>query len=320
VGSTGFVFHPVFLEHDTGAGHPERPARLIAILERLESGGVLADLERLEPRAATAAEVELVHAPGHLDALRDACAEAGDGLFHLDPDTPVCRASAEAALRATGAALEALERVATGTWRNAFCAVRPPGHHAERSRAMGFCLLNHVAICARVAQAHHGLRRVAIVDWDVHHGNGTQQAFEGDPDVFYASLHQGPFYPGTGAEHERGRGAGAGTTLNCPLAAGTGNAEWIAAFEERVLPALADFAPDLVLVSAGFDAHRLDPLAGVELDEEGFRALSRGVLGLAARTAGGRLVSLLEGGYHLDALARSVEVHVQELLAAARCA
>jgi acetoin utilization deacetylase AcuC-like enzyme len=314
---TGFVFHRACLEHDTGPGHPERAERLRAIRARLEQGGLLAELDELEPRAATAAELALVHPDPYARELAAACARAP---ALLDADTPISPRSCAAALCATGGALEALERVASGAWRNAFCALRPPGHHAEPQRPMGFCLVNNVAVCARAAQRRHGLERVAIVDFDVHHGNGTQHAFEDDPTVFYASLHQWPFYPGTGARSERGRGAGQGATLNCPQPAGSGDAQWLAALEDEVLPALEDFQPDLLLLSAGFDAHRLDPLAGVELSEQGFRALTRGLLQLAEERCAGRLVSLLEGGYHLEALSRSVEAHVQELARAASCA
>ena len=226
--------------------------------------------------------------------------------------------SYEAALRAAGGVLEACERVLAGEWSNAFCAVRPPGHHAERDEAMGFCLFNNVALAAAALRARHGLARVAILDWDVHHGNGTQHLFERDGSVFYASLHQWPFYPGTGAADERGLGPGEGTTLNCPLAAGAGDAEWIGALEERVLPELAAFAPEFVLISAGFDAHRLDPLAGMRLSERAYAEMSARMLELAARSAQGRLVSVLEGGYHLSALASCVETHLAALTEHAR--
>jgi acetoin utilization deacetylase AcuC-like enzyme len=232
-----------------------------------------------------------------------------------DGDTTVSADSWDAALTAVGASLAAADRVARGQWRNAFVAVRPPGHHAERDRAMGFCLLNNVAITARYLQHRHGIERVAIVDWDVHHGNGTQHAFEADPSVLFVSLHQHPLYPGTGAAAERGVGAGEGTTLNLPLASGAGDAEYLAAFEQRVLPALEAFEPGFVLVSAGFDAHRDDPLSGQRVSADGFRRMSRLLVDHAEAHAGGRLVSLLEGGYDLNALAESVEAHIGELRA-----
>lgn len=210
---------------------------------------------------------------------------------------------------------DAAERVLAGEWSNAFCAVRPPGHHAETSRSMGFCLFNSVAVAARRLVQSAGLERVAILDWDVHHGNGTQEIFESDPRVFYASLHEHPLYPGTGAAEERGTGEGEGATLNVPMRAGSGDVQWLGQLEGTVLPALEAFAPEFVLISAGFDAHRLDPLAGCEVTEGGYREMTRAVLDLARRCADGRVVSVLEG-YHLEALAASVEVHVEELLGA----
>ena len=247
-----------------------------------------------------------------METVRAVCARSPAAI---DGDTRVSPGSWSAALAAVGGVEEACGRVLGGSWRNAFCSVRPPGHHAERDRAMGFCLFNNVAIAARSLVERHGLERVAIVDWDVHHGNGTQHIFEDEARVYYVSLHQHPLYPGTGAASERGRGAGEGTTLNCPLPGGTGDTEWLDAFEGTVLPALEDYGPEFVLISAGFDAHRLDPLAGVLLSEEAYRVMTRRLLELARKTAGGRLVSVLEGGYSFEALASSVAAHVGELLA-----
>ena len=312
---TGFVFHPACVEHDPGPGHPERPERLRVLHERLRESGLLDELALHEPRAAVEAELLLAHTPAHLAHVRRCCDEAP---CRVDGDTAVSSGSLEAALRAAGGLLDAVERVRTGEWDNAFCAVRPPGHHAERERAMGFCLFNNVAIAARAARAA-GLERVAIVDWDVHHGNGTQHLFEEDPTVFYASLHQWPLYPGTGAASERGRGAGEGATLNLPQAAGSGEVEWLGAMERELLPALDAFRPELVLVSAGFDAHRLDPLAQVRLTEESYRRMTRLLAELAERHAGGRLVSVLEGGYHVRALADSVQAHLEELRGRPSC-
>ncbi len=318
MGGTGFVHHPRCIAHDPGRGHPERPDRLRAVHARLAACGILGELSVHEPRAALAEELELVHSREHVELVRAACARAPAAI---DGDTSVSRDSWDAALRAAGGVLEACERVLSGEWANAFCAVRPPGHHAERDRAMGFCLFNNIAIAARALRARHGVERVAILDWDVHHGNGTQHAFEDDPTVFYASLHQWPLYPGTGAESERGRGAGEGATRNCPLPPGSGDAEWLAALEDVVLPELEAFRPEFVLVSAGFDAHRLDPLSGTCLTEGGYAAMSERMLELAAHMARGRLVSVLEGGYHLAALAACVEVHLGKLAeASTRCA
>ncbi len=310
--ATGFVHHPRCLEHFAGPGHPERPERLEAILERLEASGLSAELQRHVGAPAPLERVQATHDARYVRRVEAAC-ERGRTLLDSG-DTYVCEASYGAALLAAGGGIEAVERVLAGTWRNAFVAVRPPGHHAGRDNAMGFCLFNNVAIAARRLRAEPGLERVAIVDWDVHHGNGTQQLFERDPSVFYVSLHQYPHWPGTGAAHEHGIGPGEGTTLNGPLAAGTGDREWLAAFEGRVLPALEDYAPQFVLVSAGFDAHRDDPLSATRLSERAYAEMARGLLDLAQRTAGGRLVALLEGGYHLDALARSVEATLAEML------
>jgi len=310
--STGFVFHPLCVEHDTGRGHPERPDRLRAVLARLEASGLAAELDRREPRAAREEELLRVHDPEHVARVRSACTRAPCAL---DGDTSVSAASYDAALCAAGGVLEACERVLSGAWHNAFCAVRPPGHHAERERAMGFCLFNNVSAAAAALRAQHGLERVAILDWDVHHGNGTQHLFERDPAVFYASLHQWPLYPGTGAASERGIGPGEGATRNCPLPPGSGDGEWLAALEDELLPELEAFRPEFVLLSAGFDAHRLDPLSGTCLSERGYAEMTARMLALARQVAHGRLVSVLEGGYHLEALASCVEVHLGALRA-----
>ncbi len=277
---------------------------------RLAASGLWDELDTVEARAATDAELARVHAPDHIRRVRAACESAPAAL---DGDTCVSPGSWDAALRAAGGVLDACARVMAGTWRNAFCAVRPPGHHAEADRAMGFCLFNNVALGAAALLERHGLARVAVLDWDVHHGNGTQHLFDACPRVFYASLHQWPLYPGTGAADERGSGDGEGATLNRPMPAGSSDRDWLGELEDHVLPALEAYRPEFVLVSAGFDAHRLDPLAQVNLSAEGYRALTRQILDLAARSAAGRLVSVLEGGYHLEALASCVEAHLSEL-------
>jgi len=314
VSPTGFVYHPACVAHDPGRGHPERPDRLRAIEARLAGSGLAQALARHAARPARIEELERVHGRAHVEHV---CAASARGGGRLDGDTSVSAASFEAALRAAGGTLEACERVLAGTWSNAFVAVRPPGHHAERDEAMGFCLFNNVAVAAAALRAA-GLARVAILDWDVHHGNGTQHLFERDPSVFYASLHQWPLYPGTGAADERGLGPGEGTTRNCPQPAGAGEREWLGALEREILPELAAFAPEFVLISAGFDAHRLDPLAATNLTEHAYAEMSARMLELAATHASGRLVAVLEGGYHLEALAASVETCLGALVEHAR--
>ncbi len=308
---TGFVTHPVFERHDTGRGHPERPARLAAIRRRLDDSGLAARLDVLTPDPAPVAWITAVHDEDYVAGVGRACAA---GVHVLDAgDTVVSEASYDAALVAAGGAVQAVDRVMDGTWRNAFVACRPPGHHAEFRAAMGFCLFNNVAVAAAHLRRARGVERVAILDWDVHHGNGTQHAFESDPTVFYASLHQWPWYPGTGAAHERGVGAGEDATLNCPMSAGTGDREWLGALETKVIPAFERFDPGFVLVSAGFDAHERDPLSHTRVTTDGFRRMTEVVTAFAASRCGGRVVSLLEGGYDLDALADSVEAHVATL-------
>ena len=313
MGATGFVTSHAFLEHDTGPEHPERPARILAIEERLSASGLLEELSRLEPERADLSWLREVHEPAYVEAVHQASLH---GPRRLDADTLVSHGSWEAALLAVGGALEATRRVSSREWQNAFIAARPPGHHAEYAHAMGFCLFNTALIAARYAQAALGHARVAILDWDVHHGNGTQHLSERDPSIFYASLHQSPHYPGTGARAERGLGDGEGTVLNVPMAAGDGDAAYLAEFEGAVLPAIEDFAPDLVVVSAGFDAHERDPLSGTRVTTDGFRRMSEGVLGLAARCCDGRLVSVLEGGYDLEGLSTSVEAHLEAMRSA----
>jgi acetoin utilization deacetylase AcuC-like enzyme len=305
--STLVLTDRLFLEHDPGAGHPESPARLAAILDDLERApieGVTIEA----PRAATDAEIEAVHAPGYRAAL---AALAGQRV-QLDPDTATSPRSVEAAMRAAGAAVGAVEAVMQGRADNAFALVRPPGHHAEPARAMGFCLFNNAAIAAEAAR-RAGAERVLIVDWDVHHGNGTQDAFAARPDVFYMSVHQYPFYPGTGAAHEIGVEAGLGATVNCPLPGRQGDADYGVVFHDLFLPAARMFAPDLVIVSAGFDAHARDPLANMRVTERGYAAMTTLLAQLAAETCGGKLVLVLEGGYDLQALAGSVRASLEAL-------
>ncbi len=309
---TGLVYHPDFLLHDAGAGHPERPDRLRAIVAHLESTGLNARLTPIEARAAELEWINRVHTPEYVTRLAAAQAHAP---VQLDPDTRMAPDSLRIAILATGGVLAAVDAVMAGKVRNAFVAARPPGHHALPDRAMGFCFINHVLVAARYIQAHYRLARVLIVDWDVHHGNGTAAVAATDPSILYFSTHQYPYYPGTGAADEQGEGAARGTVINVPLAAGAGDRELIAAFENQLVPAADAFAPDFVLISAGFDAHRDDPLASLQVSETGYRRLTEIVLDIADRHAAGRVVSVLEGGYDLTALARSVASHIEGLLA-----
>ena len=304
--SVALYTHESCLEHDPGPGHPESPARLAAVLDAL-SHPRFAALDRREAPRATRAQLERVHRADLVDEILSSAPTTG--WCRLDADTVMSPASAEAALRAAGAACAAVDTVLTTDLRRAFCAVRPPGHHATPSNAMGFCLFNNVAVAAAQALVAHRLARVAIVDFDVHHGNGTQDIFWNDPRVLYASSHQSPLYPGTGARAE----TGAGNIVNAPLPAGAGSIDFRDAFNRIVLPALDEFAPQLVILSAGFDAHRLDPLAGLELEADDYAWVTRRLVDLARRHAGGRVVSSLEGGYDLGALAQSCAAHVDAL-------
>jgi acetoin utilization deacetylase AcuC-like enzyme len=309
----GLVLDRRFERHDPGPGHPERPERLAAIRARLADARRLGACRIVEPRAADDALLTRVHDLAHVRRVEEAC-RAGEPLID-SMDTAISPDSAEVAREAAGTVVELCRLVARGELDTGFAAVRPPGHHAERDLAMGFCLFNNVAIAARALQAEGLASRVLIADWDVHHGNGTQHIFEDDPTVFYFSVHQWPLYPGTGARSERGRGAGEGTTLNCPLPPGTGDADWLATLRDELAPAARRFEPDFVIVSAGFDAHRADPLAELAVTTEAFGEATGILRGIAGELAGGRLVSVLEGGYDLDALGRSVTLHVDALRA-----
>jgi acetoin utilization deacetylase AcuC-like enzyme len=307
--TTLYLHHPIFLEHLLPSGHPERPERLLAIAEAL-SEPRFDPLERRLAPAATLDTVTLAHDRAYVDLVSGNV--PSEGFVRLDLDTFISPKSLDAALHAVGAACLAVDEVIGGTAKNAFCAVRPPGHHAESHRAMGFCLFNNAVIAARHAQRAHGVERVAIVDWDVHHGNGSQEIVWTDPTVLYASTHQMPLYPGTGAADE----TGVGNIINVPLSPGAGSGAFHGAFTERILPALAEFRPDLVVISAGFDAHRRDPLAAINLGEEDFAWATDELMALADRCCGGQIVSLLEGGYDLEALAASAAAHVESLMQA----
>jgi len=309
--TTLLITHPAFVDHDTGPGHPERPDRMRAI-DKVLAHDVFKDLKREEAplRDDVEEQIKLAHPEEYLEKIRTVATGPLSGRTHLDPDTVISAGSWEAALRAVGAGLLAVDAVMAGNAANAFCQVRPPGHHAEHDRAMGFCLFSNAAIASLYARAKHGLKRVAVVDFDVHHGNGTQDIFWSDKDLFYGSTHQMPLFPGTGALNE----TGVGNIFNAPLRANDGGEAFREAFESRILPALNNFGPDLVVISAGFDAHEADPLANLRLVEADFMWATEKLAAMAATHSKGRIVSMLEGGYDLTALARSVAVHVKTLM------
>jgi acetoin utilization deacetylase AcuC-like enzyme len=305
--TTAFITHPDCLKHDMGAGHPERPQRLTAIEDRLIEARIEPLLARYEAPLATDEQLARVHPIEYVQAIRQFAPESG--TVHLDPDTAMNPHSLDAALRAAGAAVLATDLVMAGKADNAFCSVRPPGHHACRARPMGFCIFNNVAVAARHALRAHGLARVVIIDFDVHHGNGTEDIFEGDPEVLMVSTFQHPFYPYSGTESP------ADNMVNVPLAAGAGSKEFRAAVSDHWLPALEEFKPQLVVFSAGFDAHFEDEMAMLRFTDADYGWVTAQVKALAARHAKGRIVSVLEGGYALGALGRSVAEHIKVLAA-----
>jgi acetoin utilization deacetylase AcuC-like enzyme len=299
--------HPASRTHVNPPGHPESVARIAAIEAELAKLAFHHLVRREAPLASDEA-IRRAHPGRYLDIIREAAPKSG--FTRLDPDTTMSPGSLEAALRGAGAAVAAVDAVFAGEAKNAFCAMRPPGHHAESARAMGFCIFSNAAIAALHARARHGIARAAVVDFDVHHGNGTQEIFWNDRDLFYGSTHQMPLYPGTGARHETGQG----NIHNAPLASGDGGKEFRAAMEEAILPQLDQFKPELVIISAGFDAHRADPLGGLNLDESDFEWATRRLMDGAEAHGGGRVVSVLEGGYDIAALASSVAAHVKVLM------
>ena len=305
---TLFVSHPACLDHINPGGHPERPDRLRAVESALENERFAGLVREPAPRIDTEI-IALCHPVEYIDAIGEA--SPTEGMVRLDSDTSMSPGSFEAALRAAGGAVLAVDEVVGKKVSNAFVAIRPPGHHAETARPMGFCLFNNVAIAARHAQRKHGLGRVAIVDFDVHHGNGSQEIFWSDPTVLYCSTHEMPLYPGTGARDERGE---YDNVVNAPLRAGDGGKEFRAAMDSIILPRVNGFAPDLIVISAGFDAHIRDPLASLNLVEDDFAWVTTKLMAIADRRAQGRLVSVLEGGYDLEGLGRSVAAHVATLM------
>jgi acetoin utilization deacetylase AcuC-like enzyme len=309
---TGLAYHPAFLNHRTGSQHPEQRQRLVAIMDRLRASGLLDHLTPLSITPAPLAAITAVHEPAYVANLEHQCTTSR--LFRTDDETIASRGTYSAACLAAGAGIAAADAVMHGTVRNAFCAVRPPGHHALRDRAMGFCFFNNIAITARHLLTTHNLSRIAIVDWDVHHGNGTQDAFYSESSVFYFSVHQFPLYPGSGRASETGAGPGQGYTLNVPIPSSSTDTDLERIFKEDLRPAMDRFKPEFILISAGFDGHRDDPLAGTLLTETGYATLTRLVMNMANHHCQGRLVSFLEGGYNLHALSNSVEAHVNALL------
>lgn len=309
--TTAILLDPIYQTHDPGPGHPEQPRRYQAVTRALADAHLIEGMPRIAVRPATRDELALCHTDEYLNTVeRDFAA----GMSDLSTgDTAIGPHSHEVALRAVGGVLNAVDHVFSAASKNAFCAVRPPGHHATPNRGMGFCIYNNIAIAARYAQRLHGAERILIADWDVHHGNGTQDAFYSDGSVMFFSTHQHPWYPGTGMAQETGEGKGRHTTINCPLPAGSGHSAVVGAFESKLLPAADEFKPDLVLVSAGFDSRAGDPLGKFLLTDDDFRQLTRLLLEVADKHAQGRLVSLLEGGYSLEGLAAGVAAHVDEL-------
>ncbi len=308
---TLLVYHPIFLEHDSGPGHPESPERLRAVLRSLEMTGLRRRCREIQARPATEAEIARVHSPEYISLVRG-MSQGGGG--YLDLDTFVSGASYDAALHAAGALMVACEEIMSGRARNGFCLVRPPGHHALRASGMGFCIFNNVAVAVEHLRAAHSVRRIAIVDWDAHHGNGTQQIYYSDAEVFYLSAHLYPYYPGTGSPDERGAGEAAGTKMNLVYSERDGREKYLREFQAAVEGPVRDFRPEFIIISAGFDGMANDPIAGMALEPDDFGLLTRIVLDVAKECCGGRVVSALEGGYDPAGLAECVASHLEGLI------
>ncbi|MCP4134236.1 MAG: histone deacetylase [bacterium] len=305
MGRTAYLTSDVFLEHDTGYGHPERAERINAIDNKLRSAPYYNDLVRVKPCIRDMKYIEAIHSKSY---IKDTRSQIEKGAPHLDSmDNPVCTRSYDVALQAVGGSLEMCDTIMKGDAVNGFCAVRPPGHHAEKEYAAGFCIFNNIAIAAKYLQSEYGVGNIAIIDWDVHHGNGTQHSFEQDRSIYYISTHQFPHYPGTGSLHEKGRGRGKGYTLNIPMEAGSSDTDYLRAFNKLIIPVLDTFKPEVLLISAGFDAHKLDPLSSIRLTTDGYYQFTRLLMEAAGKYSKNRVIAFLEGGYNLDALANGVE-------------
>lgn len=306
---TGYISDPFYLKHKNEP-HPENPGRLNAIQKNIESSKYYNNLTLIQPRKATVEDIAKVHGTGYIRSVEDSCR---NGVRNLDADTVISADSYQAALLSAGAGLEALDKILEGTVGNAFCAVRPPGHHAEQNKAMGFCLFNNVGVIARYAQDVKNIQKIFIFDWDVHHGNGTQHSFYKDSSIYYSSIHQYPFYPGTGGVDETGTGDGLGSNLNLPMRAYSCDADYINAIEHKLIPVIQKFNPDLIIISAGFDAHENDPLAQINLSTDCYGKMTQKLMEIANDVCNGRILSMLEGGYDYSALADSVQLHVETL-------
>ena len=308
---TVVIYDDIYLKHDTGPNHPENSARIINTIKHLRSANCWQKLDIKKPRAATEAEVSAIHSTSQIEQIAE-IARSGGG--YLDPDTYVSSDSYEAALNAAGAPLTAIDLIMDKKVDNAFCLVRPPGHHATPEKGMGFCLFNNVAIAAKYIQSRYSLDRIVIIDWDVHHGNGTQDAFYDDPSVMYFSMHRYPFYPGTGAEEETGKDSGSGFTINIPLSYNTEPQEYLKFFEDILEKRIKPFKPQFILISSGFDAYRLDPISGLSLEASDYNKLTKLTQNIAKDCCDGRIVSCLEGGYHLLDLPKCIEEHLNGLM------
>ncbi len=308
---TTIIYDDIYLKHDTGSNHPENPTRLINTIRHLQSAGVWQKLDIKKPRPATAEEIATVHSTNNIEKIAEL---AGSGGGYLDPDTYVSSNSYDAALSAAGACLTAVDLIMNKEANNAFCLVRPPGHHATPTRGMGFCLFNNVAIAAKYIQSKYNIDKIVIIDWDVHHGNGTQDTFYEDASVMYFSMHRYPFYPGTGKKEETGTGKGSGFTINVPLAYDTNPQTYLKIFEDTMRGKIKQFKPQFILISSGFDAYRLDPVGGLGLETIEYNTLTKLTQNIANDCCDGRIVSCLEGGYHLLDLPRCIEEHLEGLI------